>query len=84
MRVQTQITCYCILWLTCLCLVLPVHASADAGVQALTADPAGRKQTLSPLCWARATGCPDSIGLQADPSPDPERRQRQQMEHKPS
>lgn len=55
--------------------------SADARVQVLTADPAGKKQTLSLLCWARATGCPGSTGLQADPSPDPERRQRQLVEH---
>lgn len=64
-----------ILWLTCWCPVLPVHVSADARVQVLTADPTGKKQTLSLLFWARATGCPGSTGLQADPSPDPERRQ---------
>ncbi len=66
---------YVILWLTCWCPVLPVHVSADARVQVLTADPAGKKQTPSLLFWARATGCPGSTGLQADPSPDPEKRQ---------
>jgi len=69
--------------LTCSCPVLPVCVSADAGVPALTADPASRKQTLSLLCWVRATGCPASTGLQADPSPDPEKRQTQLVEYQP-
>ena len=55
--------------LTCSCPAPPVQISEGAEVPAGGSGPVNKKQRTSPQHWARATGYPDSKGLQADPSP---------------